>query len=77
MSNEADDILSFFDLSEEDRKNYNIVQDWFESYFGKKKNTIKENRKKENLSTTLYWTCTVYRSIVHTGLSVRRRLETV
>jgi len=41
LGDEADDILSSFDLSEED-KNYNIVRDRFESYFV---NTIFERAK--------------------------------
>jgi len=45
MGDEADDILSSFGLSEEDKKNYDIVRDRFESYFVKKKNTIFERAK--------------------------------
>ena len=45
MGDEADDILSSFELSEADRKKYDVVRDRFESYFVKKKNTIFERAK--------------------------------
>ncbi len=45
MGDEADDILSSFELSEEDRKKYETVRDRFESYFVKKRNIIFERAK--------------------------------
>ena len=50
MGDEADDILSSFDLSEKDRNNYDIVRDRFESYFGKKSTIlerVKFNQRKQ------------------------------
>ena len=38
MGDAADDILTSFELSEEDRKKYKTVRDRFEAYFVKKNN---------------------------------------
>ena len=57
MGDDADDILSSFNLSEEDRKKYETVRGKFESYFVKKKNVIFErakfNRRKQEESETV------------------------
>ena len=45
MGDEADDVLSSFSLTEEERKKYKTVKDKFESYFVKKRNKIFERAK--------------------------------
>ena len=40
MAEKADDILTSFVLSEDDRKKYDIVRDKFNQYFMKKRNVI-------------------------------------
>ena len=64
MGDAADDILTSFELSEEDRKKYKTERDRFEAYFVKKKqfsserNSIGEG-KKERLSMISCLTYTV------------------
>ena len=45
MGDQADDILTSFGLSEDDRKTYTTVKDKFENHFVKKRNVIFERAK--------------------------------
>ena len=45
MGDEADDVLTSFGLSEEDRKKYDVVKAKFENHFVKKRNIIFERAK--------------------------------
>ena len=45
MGDEADDVLTSFGLSEEDRKKYDVVKATFENHFVKKRNIIFERAK--------------------------------
>ena len=45
MGNEADDVLTSFGLSEEDRKKYDVLKAKFENHFVKKRNIIFERAK--------------------------------
>ena len=57
MGEEADDILSSFELSVADQKKYETVKGKFESYFVKRRNTIFErakfNRRKQEEGETI------------------------
>ena len=45
MGDEADDILSSFHLSSEDKVKYDVVKENFEGYFVKRRNVIFERAK--------------------------------
>ena len=45
MGDEADDILSSFHLSSEDKVKYDVVKEKFEGYFVKRRNVIFERAK--------------------------------
>ena len=45
MGDQADDILTSFGLSEDDRKTYKTVKDKFENHFVKKRNITFERAK--------------------------------
>ena len=45
MGDLAEDILHMFNLSETDKKKYEVVKQKFDSYFGKKRNVIFERAK--------------------------------
>ena len=45
MDNEADDILSSFKLTPEDKAKYDVVKEKFEGYFVKRRNVIFERAK--------------------------------
>ena len=45
MGDEADDVLTAFKLTDEERKNYTTVKEKFTSYFVKRRNVIYERAK--------------------------------
>ena len=52
MFNEADDILSSFHLSSEDKVKYDIVKEKSEGYFEKRRNVICERAKGDKNSAS-------------------------
>ena len=55
IGDEADDVLTAFKLTDEERKNYATVKEKFTSYFVKRRNVI-GNRKKASQSWSSSWT---------------------
>ena len=64
MGDEADDILSSFGLTEEQKREYATVKDRFEKYFVKKRNSIFERAKFNNRWTVSLLRYTVYQNTV-------------
>ena len=60
MGDEADDILSSFQLSSEDKAKYNVIKEKFEGYFVKHRNVIFErakfNQRRQELGKPCHYT---------------------
>ena len=69
MGDQADDILQSFGLSEEEMKNYTIVEEKFEGHFVKRRNTIYERasnqRKQEDGETVDSFITALYCLVEH------------